>query len=134
MKRTYFSKKSSLSARSALFVTLFFLRQYPTLIVMQMLFDCHERTLARVCKRTLQSLQLNFHHEQMVPSPSQLSKMKNPEDKGTFMEDIACIVDGTVIQTYRSILKYSIWKVRPLLQRSKKESRCKYVDDCRPLW
>lgn len=96
------SNKSSLQPASALFITLFFLSD-----AIELMFNCHERTLARVCKRTLTALWMTFEGEQEPLTPSQLVELKNPANVGTFLEDVVGIVDGTVIQAARSKLKYS---------------------------
>ena len=46
--------------QSCLLATLFWMRQYPTTLVLKQIFGVHQRTLARIFKRTLTALESTF--------------------------------------------------------------------------
>jgi hypothetical protein len=98
---------SDLPVDIALWITLFWMRQYPTGVVMGAIFDCHERTLHRVFKRTITALMKGFHEELKWPNDDELLSWKLPSNVNTHMEDIVCYADGTVLHGPRSILKFA---------------------------
>lgn len=114
------SKKLTLSSASALFITLFFFRQYVTGIVMELVFDCGESTLAKVCKKTLMALELTFQGQQQAPTPNELLKMIDSQQAGKPLEKVVAVVDGTVIRSFRSQLKYKSGKNDPYFNVHKK--------------
>lgn len=91
-----------LDARVALFITLYWLRQYLTGANMQMIFNCHPRTLARIYRRVLKSLVTVFQGKISMPSPEVLDEMRDDSLDGTPLEDVVCFVDGTIFETPRS--------------------------------
>jgi len=88
-------------------VTLLWLRNYPTMHFMQTMFDIHERTLARVLKRTIRCLELTLEKEQVFGDEDELFDKMRDKDIGTALEKIVCWVDGTLVRTYRSMNKKS---------------------------
>jgi hypothetical protein len=101
------SNVPDLPADVALWVTLYWMRQYPTGVTMELLFGVHERTLGRVFKRTVAALMTTFHDELKWPSDDELRSWKQPSHMNTPLEDIVCYADGTVLNGPRSILKFA---------------------------
>ena len=65
---------------------------------MKLVFDCGESTLAKVCKKKLMALELTFQDSQQAGKP---------------LEKVVAVVDGTVIRSFRSQLKYKSGKNDP---------------------
>lgn len=100
-------KRQTIAADVALWVTLFFFRQYPAGIVMQEMFKVHERTLARVFHRVLVALQSIVKDELKWPDDKQILRFIGPTGNGAGFEDIVCFADGTILNSPRSILKFA---------------------------
>ena len=69
---------------------------------MELVFDCGERTLAKVCKKTLMALELTFQGLQQAPTPNEVLKMIDSQQSGKPLERIVAVVEGTVIRSFRS--------------------------------
>jgi len=83
------------------------MRQYRTMYDLSIEFGVHERTLAKIFKRVLTSLETTFKPELKWPTDEQFAQWKLASNKGTHMEHIVCYADGTIIQTARSVLKFA---------------------------
>jgi len=105
-QKKFVSHKTTLSARTALFLTLFFFRRYVVGIVQSAMFGCHERTLARIHKRCLKSLVKFFEGKLDWPKSSDYDLITDRRNAETILAGPLLIVDGTVIQIYRSVLKF----------------------------
>jgi DDE superfamily endonuclease len=131
------SKIHTLSARTALLVTLNMFRQYSTGIQMQTIFNCHERTLSRVYERVELALHSYFRGAIHWPRDEDIMGLINPVDEGTPFEGILLIVDGTVISTFRSKLKFKAGMPDPYFSGAKKktgENFLAFVDFTGRIW
>lgn len=120
----------TLKPKTALFLTLLWLRTYPTMYFMQLMFGVHERTLARVLKRSLRALELTLEVEQVFGHNDDLEAKKRPEDEGTILEKIVCWVDGTLVKTYRSMNKFAQNEKDPLFSGKHRQTGQKILLIC----
>ena len=105
--KIYETEGNRFLAQSCLLATLFWMRQYPTTLVLKQIFGVHQRTLARIFKRTLTALESTFQEELKWPSDGELLSWKITALEGTELEDIVCFADGTILHGPRSILKFA---------------------------
>jgi len=80
-KRKSFSR--DLDPAMALKITLYWMRQYHTMICLKRTFGVEERTLARVFKRVLTALEVTFQEELKWPSDNELLSWKHPDNENT---------------------------------------------------
>lgn len=119
--------KGHIKIGSALFLTLLWLRNYPTMLFLQCMFDLHERSLARILKRTIRALELTLEPEQVFGHQDDLMAKIRPEDEGTALESIICWVDGTLINTPRSLRKFAQGDKDPLFSGKHKKTGVKLL-------
>jgi len=91
------------SIQTMLFLTLFWLANYPTLNLMGAIFHLHQRTITQILKRTLVGLKQVFQNEIHWPTDEEFSMDLN---NFTFFQNsdfsnVACVVDGTEIRVSR---------------------------------
>jgi hypothetical protein len=96
--RKNLTSSSSLPMLSFIFLTLFWLRHYPTLAILSAIFKIHPRTATRILKRTIIALKMSMENKIVMPSENEMSSLMysfghNPR----FMTSV-CVVDGTEIQ------------------------------------
>ena len=99
-------RESPVGARAALFITLFFLRQYLVGVVNEFIFECHERDLVKIYSRVFGALARFFKGQLYWPKAEEIEEQINTEPSDPLMEGIFCAVDGTMINTHRSTIKF----------------------------
>jgi hypothetical protein len=101
--RTVERKKEMVSMQSHLFITLFWLRNYPTDIIMKMIFHVDERKITRILRRTLTSIYESLGNLISWPTDAEFEEMKSKwnEHLPKHLKDLVCVVDGTEIRIPR---------------------------------
>ena len=100
-------KQTSLTAEVALWITLYWMRQYPTGISLQITTGVHERTLARIFLRVMTALDIICLQELKWPEDDELREWIGHIEKSGPLERIVCYADGTVLHGPRSLLKFA---------------------------
>ena len=100
------------------FMTLFFLHQYPTLSFMSTLFLLHEREVTRILKRSLSAMASVLEKDIQWPSDHEFEEMKKNFCylQNFDFTDCVCIVDGTEIRVSRPVG----WEAQKALWSGKK--------------
>jgi len=98
--------KDCLSPRSALLITLYFLRQYPTGLSLHLTFGTHERTLIRHITRTMSALKKTLQQTLHWPNASEVENLPEIRSELEELDGHLLIVDGTVIKTHREMIKF----------------------------
>jgi hypothetical protein len=130
MPRINITDASDLAVDIALWITLFWMRQYPTGVVMGAIFDCHERTLHRVFKRTITALMKVFHEELKWPSDDELLSWKLPSNENKHIWKI-----WSASPTWTSInTKIRLRSQRHLHQFCKTQTSSEYRLCCQSVW
>jgi hypothetical protein len=97
------NRPEKVSFTSHLFITLFWLRQYPTDAVMSCIFGLDRRKTTRIIRRTLTALREALKNEISWPSETQFEKVKQkwnsclPQE----LKDAVAIIDGTELSISR---------------------------------
>ena len=82
------------------FITLFWLANYPTLSFMSSLFHLHERGITKILKRCLIGMAAILKQEVQWPSDEEFERMK---ENFAYFQDMVCVVDETEIQVSRPV-------------------------------
>jgi hypothetical protein len=91
------------SIECMVFITLFWLAHYPTLNLMSLIFQLHERSITQILKRTLVGMKEALQNRIQWPTDEEFeSKLKD----FTFFQNadfsnVACVVDGSEIRISR---------------------------------
>lgn len=101
--RTTERKKERVSMQSHLFITLFWLRNYPTDIVMKATFHLDERKITRVLRRTLTAIYESLEDMITWPTDNEFEEMKSKWNQHLpkHLKNLVCVVDGTEIRIPR---------------------------------
>lgn len=97
------NRPEKVSFTSHLFITLFWLRQYPIDAVMSCIFGLDRRKTTRIIRRTLTALREALKNEISWPSETQFEKVKQkwnsclPQE----LKDAVAIIDGTELSISR---------------------------------
>ena len=84
-----------------LFFTLFWLKHYPTLSLLSVLFRIHEQTASRIIKRITTALAKKFENQIHFPSDAEFSLMMYTFGHNIGFGQAVCALDGTEIQISR---------------------------------
>ena len=94
---------SKYSIESHLFITLFWLKNYPTNYLLSIIFCIDQLTLSRIIKKTLICLDLSLNFLIKWPTDQMFLDL-NENFKNFYDEDIynvPCVVDGSEIRIYK---------------------------------
>ena len=84
-----------------IFMTLFWLRHYPTVDLLSILFRLHVRTCTQVLKRTTVALAKTLKEEVRFPTDEEMEELKHTTMQNHAFSNCVCIVDGSEIQISR---------------------------------
>jgi hypothetical protein len=103
-RRRTSSRPEKVSVKAHLFITLFWLRQYPTDAAMACIFGLDRRKITRILRRTLTALHEALRDIVSWPTDAEFDAVKQKWNSRlpTFLKDIVAIVDGTEIKITRS--------------------------------
>jgi hypothetical protein len=91
------------SLSTMVFITLFWLAHYPTLNLMSVIFQLHERSITQILKRTLEGMSKALRNKIKWPSDAEFEGKL--QDLTWFQNadfaNVACVVDGTEIRISR---------------------------------
>ena len=95
--------KQHASERYQLLLTLMWLRLYPSLILMEILFNIHERTIIAMTKRTINVLHKVLQTEIKFPDDNEMKEhaQKFQSFQTLDFKKVVCSVDGTEITVAR---------------------------------
>ena len=79
-------------------MTLFWLRFYPTVDLLSVMFKIHPRTCTKVLKQTTIVLTKTLKDEVRFPSDNELEDLKNTPMQNHGFLDCVCVADGTEVQ------------------------------------
>lgn len=99
-------KGNPISPRAALLITLYFLRQYPTGRSLRFVFGVHERSLLKHIVRTITALKNTLVSTLHWPNATEIKHLPRIKSKLAKFQGHFLIVDGLVIKTHRSMLKF----------------------------
>lgn len=88
-----------------IFLTLLWLRHYPTIAFLSAIFFLHPRTVTRVLKRTITALARTMKGEIKFPSDDEMVSLRYTFFQPNGLARCVCIVDGTEIQISRPARK-----------------------------
>ena len=100
-ERLKFNSAVPIPVRTFVFMTLFWLRFYPTLDLLSILFKIHPRTCTTVLKRTTVALAKTLKEEVKFPSDTEMENLKEASFQNFAFRDCVCVIDGTEIQISR---------------------------------
>ena len=95
-----------------IFMTLFWLRFYPTVDLLLIMFKIHPRTCTKVLKWTTVTLVKTLKDEVRYPSDNEMEDLKNTPMQNHGFLDCVCVVDGSEIQISRpknKVLQNKTW-------------------------
>lgn len=95
------SSATPIPLRIFVFMTLFWLRFYPTIDLLSILFKIHHRTCTKVLKRTTVALAKTLKEEIKFPSDNEMEELKHTTIQNHGFSDCVCVVDGTEIEISR---------------------------------
>ena len=95
------SSASPIPTRVFIFMALFWLRFYPTIDLLSLMFKIHFRTCTKVLKRTIIALAKTLKEEVKFPSDVEMEGLKNTPMQNHTFPDCVCVVDGTEIRISR---------------------------------
>jgi hypothetical protein len=90
----------------ALFLTLHWLLNYPTMILMEVTFKLPELALSRLFRRTLRSLVQLTHEQLKWPKAGELLHWRLERTEHRSPENVVCFADGTILNSARSMLQF----------------------------
>lgn len=88
-----------------IFITLLWLRHYPTIGFLSAIFFLHPRTCTRLLKRTISALARVMKGEIQFPSDSEMESLRYTFFQPNGLARCVCVVDGTEIQISRPAKK-----------------------------
>ena len=93
---------SAMATIYMVFITLFWLANYPTLSFMSSLFHLHERGITKILKRCLIGMAAILKHEVQWPSDEEFDRMK--ENFAYFQnwnfQDMVCVIDDHLLRAH----------------------------------
>lgn len=104
-KRKRAASSKLLPTTDMIFITLFWLAQYPTLSFMSGLFFLHPRTITRIIKQSLIGMASILKQEIRWPSDEEFEAMKTnfAYFQNWNFSDLVCVVDGTEVRVSRPV-------------------------------
>ena len=81
-----------------IFLTLFWLRHYPTIDILLVLFQIHERSCTRILKWTVVAMANTLANEIQFPSDKEMEGLQYTAFQNFNFPTCVCVVDGTEIR------------------------------------
>jgi hypothetical protein len=141
------TNKEKVSLKSHLFITLLWLRHYPTDLMMKAIFCLDQRKITRILNRTLTAACESLEYLIAWPSDSEFETLKEQWNLQLpqHLKDLVCVVDGTEIRIPRPIGTseerqcYSVKKNNIVLLQSRPNLFCSnylysFKIKCRTKW
>ena len=83
--------------RAFIFLTLFWLRHYPTIDILSVLFQIHERSYTRILKQTVVAMANTLANEIQFPSDEEMEGLQYTAFQNFNFPACVCVVDGMEI-------------------------------------
>jgi hypothetical protein len=101
--RTVKKNKEMVSTQCHLFIALFWLHNYPTDVIMKMIFHVDERKMTRILRCTLTAINESLETLITWPTETEFEEMKSKwnEHLPKHLKGLVCVIDGTEISIPR---------------------------------